>query len=159
MTRSVRSFSPNDVRLGRATDPGDGDIADVGKDQTVSNQPSSDVAQQDPVELVRQGVEKNNVGELMSEEEVASFNGDDDGARWRSERLSSKRVGAAWMIMSERTIEQFTSSEALRGPNRAEWTRAMQEEIDALKRYGTWRRRIRLRGRNAVKTKWVYMVK
>lgn len=55
--------------------------------------------------------------------------------------------------------EPSTYREAIRSDSQENWQRAMQEEIDSLKRHGTWKLVDLPPGRKAVKCKWVYKVK
>ena len=55
--------------------------------------------------------------------------------------------------------EPSTYREAIRLDSQENWQRAMQEEIDSLKRHGTWKLVDLPPGRKAVKCKWVYKVK
>lgn len=67
-------------------------------------------------------------------------------------------AGAAYEEQSS-AREPATFDEAMRGPDKEKWQQAMQEEIDSLKRMGTWKLVEPPEGRKIVGCKWVFKIK
>ncbi|KAF4136870.1 Reverse transcriptase (RNA-dependent DNA polymerase), partial [Phytophthora infestans] len=58
--------------------------------------------------------------------------------RGRSERISSRNIGAAFLAMTEVIQEPLTLEEARRSPQWSEWEKAIRVEIEALRSNGTF---------------------
>lgn len=77
----------------------------------------------------------------------------------RSERLRNKHITAAFVALAEILKEPVTVTEALQGPHKQDWTKALWAEINALNANNTWKRVRRPKGANVIKCKWVLKIK
>ena len=58
-----------------------------------------------------------------------------------------------------KAIDPQSLEEAMRRPDWTKWQVAIQDELNALKKAGTWGVVERPKGRNIVKNKWVFRIK
>ena len=80
----------------------------------------------------------------------------------RTERTDDQQRAALFALavhVSESMSEPRTHTEAIRSPDRAQWERAMSDELDSIKANNTYTLVPLPAGRKAIGCKWVYKVK
>lgn len=142
--------------------PAEGEDEDMlptsGNDQTESREERQECEAEDNEPTIpenHQPVTDNTADDSGDQEAVTYV----PGAR-RSSRVTKQPERFSAMLIQQcllsNAVDPLTVEEALKSADSAEWTKAMNEELEMISRLGTWSPAFLPKGKRAVKTKWVF---
>lgn len=112
-------------------------------------------------------IDESQEGDQLNEDgDETLVNPDHEGAALgpRKSQRSNKGIPPRRLIeeinaVEEKIIEPKTLSEALASKEKSQWKRAMEDEMESLKKNGTWKLCSLPNGRTAIGCKWVFKLK